>query len=134
MIVYVAGPYTRGDVAQNVARAIEAAHEVIESGHAPYVPHLSHFLHLHKQRDYETWMRIDLQLLSRCDCMIRLVGESPGADREQQCAKELRIPLVLQTERGWQYGDETYTRLLSALNHVMMDEIAKSLHNRRLTC
>lgn len=64
MLIYIAGPYTRGDVANNVRRAIEAAHLVIEAGHAPVVPHLSHFLHMHQPLPYETWMSIDLQFLS----------------------------------------------------------------------
>ncbi len=51
--VYVAGPYTGGDVAMNVRQAKEAADALIEDGYAPHVPHLYHFLHMHNPRVYE---------------------------------------------------------------------------------
>ena len=92
--VYVAGPYSIGDVAQNVRRAMEAAHVLIVAGHAPYIPHLAHFLHLHQPQDYETWMRLDLAWLSRCDALVRLPGESEGADREVAEAHRCNIPVV----------------------------------------
>lgn len=41
--VYVAGPYTNGDVAVNVRTAYEAADRLADLGFAPFVPHSTHF-------------------------------------------------------------------------------------------
>lgn len=37
--IYVAGPYTKGDVEANVARAIEAGDVVAYHGMTPFIPH-----------------------------------------------------------------------------------------------
>lgn len=86
--VYIAGPYTNGDPALNVRRAITAAEEVVAAGHVPFVPHLDHLWHLVNPHDYEYWLRLDLAWLEACDCVIRLDGDSPGADLELQAATQ----------------------------------------------
>jgi hypothetical protein len=89
--VYIAGPYTKGDVAVNVRNAVVAASELWRLGFSPYVPHLTHFWHLVDPHPYEDWLALDLQWLPACDCVLRLPGESTGADGE--CAEALRIGL-----------------------------------------
>ncbi len=91
--VYVAGPYTNGDVARNVSLAVQAGAFLLNAGFAPYVPHLSHFMHMHWQQPYETWMRLDFEWVKSCDALLRLPGESSGADREVQLATELGLPI-----------------------------------------
>jgi len=86
--------YSGGDVAVNVARAMDCADALICAGFAPVVPHLSHFLHMHHPHGYETWMEIDFALLPVCAVLIRMPGDSPGADREVLRAVELGIPVV----------------------------------------
>ena len=93
-VVYIACPYTGGDVAANVARCMEVAHLLMDAGYCPIAPLLSHFLHVHRQRPYEDWMAIDMELLRRSDAVIRLSGESPGADRETAAAALFGIPVV----------------------------------------
>ena len=83
--VYVAGPYTAPTpegVVRNVEVAIDAANRLLDAGLWPYVPHLSHYLHARKARDYEAWLGLDLAVLGRMDALLRLPGESRGADRE----------------------------------------------------
>ena len=41
--VYIAGPYTLGNVEENVRKAIFAADVILRLGHAPYLSHLTHF-------------------------------------------------------------------------------------------
>lgn len=105
-LIYIAGPYTSGDVARNVARAIEAADEIMEDGRfAVYVPHLSHFWHLHRAHEWEFWMALDQQVLMRCDGLVRLDGESVGADREESWALELGLRLYASVKSlldGWE--------------------------------
>lgn len=86
--VYVAGPYTAGDVASNVRMAIEAADAIAEAGGIPFLPHLSHFWHMHRPHDWEFWLEQDLAWLPLCDSIVRLPGESKGADLEMHKARE----------------------------------------------
>jgi hypothetical protein len=105
--VYVAGPYTGGDVAQNVARAMDVADELLSAGFAPFCPHLSHFLHLHHPHGYETWMDLDMAWLAACDVVLRLPGVSPGADREVAEAEALGIPVAyLSAAQGANAADQ----------------------------
>lgn len=94
MRIYIAGPYTGGDPAENTNKAIDAGHEAMDLGLDPFVPHLSHFSHARRERGYEDWMKLDLAFLEVCDILWRLPGESPGADREAARAYELGIPVV----------------------------------------
>jgi hypothetical protein len=90
--IYVAGPYTQGgDMALNVRRAIEAADGLARRGHVPFIPHLTHFWHMLCPHEYEFWMQQDLAWLRQCEAVLRLEGESPGADREVQAARELGL-------------------------------------------
>jgi nucleoside 2-deoxyribosyltransferase len=94
--VYVAGPYSRGDVAANVRRAYEAAATLADGGFAPFVPHHTYFWHLLFPRPYEEWLKLDLAFLACCDAVLRLPGDSPGADVEVREATTLGIPVFEQ--------------------------------------
>ena len=98
MRVYVSSPYSLGGVEANVRTAINAATELLDAGYWPYVPLLCHFWHQQRPRDYETWMALDLAWLAVCDCVLRLPGESPGADREVARAHELGLPVYGSVE------------------------------------
>lgn len=89
--VYVAGPYSGGDTGQNVHNAIVAANKLRARGFAPYVPHLNHMWHLVAPRTYEDWLDLDFQFLPCCDILLRLPGESPGADKEVELARSLSM-------------------------------------------
>lgn len=93
MIIYVAGPYTQGDVAQNVRRAIEAGNRLLDAGHAPYIPHLTHFWHLLFPHSYRTWLDLDREFLKCCHALVRLPGKSAGADTEVHLARKWQLPV-----------------------------------------
>lgn len=95
MRVYVAGPYTKGDVAQNVRDAILAADQLLQAGHAPFLPHLTHFWHLLTPHPWERWLNLDLEWLLLCHALVRLPGESVGADREVQYAMDHGLPIFI---------------------------------------
>ena len=99
MRVYIASPYTLGDVAVNVKRQIDAFNELMNKGYQPFAPLLAHFIHLVHPKSYEQWMSWDLEWLSQCDIVLRLEGESSGADREVQRAKELGIRVVYSIDQ-----------------------------------
>lgn len=91
--VYVAGPLTKPSPAHNVKKAIDAADQLLALGFMPFVPHLSHLWDTVSPKDYEDWMRWDMAWLGRCDALLRLAGESSGADREVEQARTLGIPV-----------------------------------------
>jgi hypothetical protein len=91
--IYIAGPYTKGDVALNVRRAFEAANSLANLGFAPFVPHATHFWHMLFPRPYDFWLAVDREFLQVCDALLRLPGESAGADSEEAFARELKIPI-----------------------------------------
>jgi len=100
-VIYIASPYTNGDVGQNVAVQLNAAHRLMDMGLCPIAPLLSHFLHIHQFRPYEEWLVMDFELLKRSDIVLRLPGYSNGADREVTEAKNLKIPVAI----GWKELD-----------------------------
>ena len=61
MKVYIASPYTKGDVAVNVKVQIDAYVELLDYGLTPFMPLHTHFIHMAHPRDYEVWMRIDFE-------------------------------------------------------------------------
>jgi len=93
MRVYVSAPYTNGDTVWNVRRAIDAGDKLVEMGHFPFIPHLSHFWHYVSPKSWEQWLEIDRAFIPVCDAVLRLTGESKGADIEVEEAKKLGIPI-----------------------------------------
>jgi len=92
--IYVAGPYTAGDIVVNVRNAIDAGDAIATLGGIPFVPHLSHFHHLVHARPWQFWIDQDLQWLHVCDALLRLPGDSLGADLEVAEARRLVIPVL----------------------------------------
>lgn len=95
--IYIAGPYSNAPEA-NVSRAMAAWHALADVGFVPYCPHLTHFLHLHQRRDYQEWLAHDLQWLALCNAVLRLPGDSSGADIETLYAIERAIPVFRTIE------------------------------------
>jgi hypothetical protein len=91
--VYVAGPYTNGDTAENVRNAIYAGNNLRALGFTPLIPHLTHFWHLVLPHAIDYWYAYDLEWLELCDAVLRLPGESRGADAEVKRAQELGLPV-----------------------------------------
>lgn len=92
MRVYVAGPYT-SEPGSNVHKAIKTAQRLVENGHTPFVPHLFHLWHMIVPGSYEQWIALDLEWLRTCKALVRLPGESSGADRE--VAEALRLGITV---------------------------------------
>ena len=98
-LVYISSPYSNGDKEQNVLDALLVADKVLELGHTPFVPHLSHYWDLISPKSWDVWMKIDLEMLHRCDVVLRLrEGISRGADIECQKAEEWGIPVYYKLE------------------------------------
>lgn len=96
--VYLAAAYTKGDVALNVRAALLAADRIWRAGHVVIVPHLCHFWHLVIPHPYEDWIRLAGAWLELCDVVVRLPGDSDGADGEDLRARELGIPVYYSVD------------------------------------
>jgi len=96
--VYIASPYTKGDVAINVKTQLDTVDILMNYGFAPFAPLYSHFQHMAHPRNYEDWLKVDLVWLESCDIILRLPGESSGADIEVKHALYLKKPVVYSIE------------------------------------
>jgi hypothetical protein len=98
MRIYIACPYSKGDQAVNVRRSIDAAEAVAAKGHFPFNPLFSHFWHMIHPHDYKFWINQDLEWLRECQAVLRLSGESLGADAEVELAKIYGKPVFWSVE------------------------------------
>ncbi len=113
MRVYVAGPMSWGNVPLNIQKGIEAGTQLIQAGHAPFVPHQSHLWALMIPEGtvtHEDWLEYDREWLLLCQAMIRIPGKSRGADQEERWARRHGIPIYGSVEEfldGVHRGDFT---------------------------
>lgn len=102
--IYIAGPYSNGEtqskqhVEANVMVARATARELVVAGFHPVTPHLTHYIDncpclVDAKITYERWMEHCLADLETCDCVLRLRGDSKGADRECCRAVDLEMPI-----------------------------------------
>jgi hypothetical protein len=100
MKIFISGHYTTGDVAVNVATAIKYANAILELGHHPYCPHLSHFWHLLYPHEWAKWIELDLIWLRQCDGYFRIPGSenSKGGNIEYKEAKKHGLKLFYSLE------------------------------------
>lgn len=108
-LIYISGPYSNGDVDTNVENAVLALHEVMDAGHVAFCPHLSHYAQMSRWRPYNQWIEADLKLLSKCDALVRLPGDSQGAEIEVEFAGYRGIPVY--------YGMEAWKESLVIKSH-----------------
>ena len=71
---------------------------VMRQGGIPFIPHLTHFWHLQHPRDWEEWLVYDSYWLAHCDCLVRIEGESRGADAECTLAQEMGLRIITEEE------------------------------------
>ena len=94
--IYVAGPYsdeTRQGRYRNTVKAMNVGLALMDMGHYPFIPHLTHFLDEHAtleyaEVDYEEWIDYDEEWLRQCDWFY-IIGPSPGVNQELEIAREL---------------------------------------------
>ena len=80
LTVYIAGPYTPYNATphsssrvahDNVVTAINFGVEVAKRGHFPFIPHLSHFMHIYGKEElpYQFYIDNDFNWLEKCDAI-----------------------------------------------------------------
>lgn len=109
-LVYVAGPISKGDLPENIKLAHEVGLRLLRAGFAVIVPHGSCFWGNRRLGDaflpekqpsgttHADWLDCDLEIVRRCDCLLRLPGESKGADMEEAEAKRVGIPIYYSVD------------------------------------
>jgi nucleoside 2-deoxyribosyltransferase len=92
-LVYLAGPYSHPDPVLNVRYCIGVGDDLLAEGDVvPLVPHLTLLWHFVRPRPIDDWYTYDIALLARCDAVLRLPGDSVGADAEIEFALATGIP------------------------------------------
>lgn len=113
MLILIAGPYRSGTndnqelIDQNLARLEAVALPIFRKGHVPMIgewvalPLLN--LAGSKKLGDEIWDEIQYpvahRLLHKCDAVLRIEGESKGADKDVEIAKELGIPVYYSLDK-----------------------------------
>lgn len=96
--VYLAGPITLGDRTENFRNFCRWQKWLMEQGFAVLNPGLS-MLHPDAWNiPHESWMVSCLPWLEWAECVIRLPGESRGADAEVARAESLEIPVFYASD------------------------------------
>ena len=111
--VYVAGPISKGNLNKNVQQAVDAGIILIHKGFAPFVPHLSCYMGgcvpdpMPFGTTHDDWMSVDLPWVKVSQALLRLPGESKGADMEVSCANSYGIPVFLSIDDLLDYFEIT---------------------------
>lgn len=105
-VVYIASPYTKGDVAMNTHFQCKIFDRLLSTGRVvPVAPLWSHFQHTLFPRPYKDWISYDQEMLRLYDCCLRLDAdikdrgveyfqhESSGADAEVETFIKLGKPV-----------------------------------------
>lgn len=93
--VYISGPITKGDQRENVANASRVFVALESLGFAPYCPHWSWFGQEHDnvRLSHDRWMNVDLPWVEVSEALLRMPGESTGADIEVGYAHRCGVPV-----------------------------------------
>jgi hypothetical protein len=117
--VYIAGPISKGDLLHNVNQATAAFVALAKAGLAPFCPHWSVYskpathdpLEVYPPRilcrgtvsgndemTHADWIGVDLPWVVAADAVLRLPGDSTGADMEVACAADHDVPVFYSVD------------------------------------
>lgn len=87
----------------NLAQALSAYRTLMAVGLAPFCPQLSYFAEPFIKQTHNQWLEADLLWVATADALLRLPGESLGANLEEACAREHGIPVFDTIEDVYNY-------------------------------
>jgi len=122
-VVYIASPYTKGDVAINAHFQCNVFDRLLTDGHVlPVAPLWSHFQHVLFPRPYKDWIAYDQEMLRLYDCCLRLDSqldrlnyrqcESSGADAEVAAFNRMGRPVFQKIEALYSWTADDWHRQL----------------------
>lgn len=102
LLVYVIGAYS-GNVDENIKKAESISLQLIRDGYHVVTPHKNtagYEQYEDETLTYETWIEMDLNILSRCDAVFVMNNSknSKGAQIEIEHAKKLGIKIMRESE------------------------------------
>lgn len=94
-LVYIAGPITLPDPFVNVHHAAIVNRGLLADGLVtPFMPQWSVLAAMiTPDVSYTQWLAYDLEIIDRCDALLRLDGKSSGAEVEVEHAQNRGIPV-----------------------------------------
>jgi len=101
--VYIAGPYTSGDTILNTRVAMETWLKLWAAGFIPICPHWTMFQHFLTPLPKQEWLEYDSYILAICGAVLRLPGDSEGADQEVEFATHNGIPVFFNIDAMIQF-------------------------------
>ena len=96
--VYISGPITKGNRNWNYYQACEVERKLMLAGFAPLNPMRSMALPFAWQDDmpHDLWIEVDLPWVECSNAVLRLPGESKGADIECNHARDFGVPVFYE--------------------------------------
>ncbi len=85
-VIYLATPMTKGEWVTNWDKCLIIADRLRIKGYAPYPPVVSWSWQQHTRYTPEEWLQYDFNLILVSDGVLRVNGDSAGADREMDFA------------------------------------------------
>jgi hypothetical protein len=122
--VYIAGPISKDPLMGTRAAVLEAHALEALGGFACFVPQLSILAEMIAPRSWAQWMEADRPWLAKCDALLRLPGESKGANQEIAEAGKLGIPVFYSRSDllQWAHARRLTTAGAPAGNTVLQTE------------
>lgn len=90
--VYIAGPMS-GKYLSCVREMIPVQDALHRAGLVTFAPQLSVLRELITPATWEEYLEYDLDIIAHCDGLVRLPGDSKGADREVEFARKRMMPI-----------------------------------------
>lgn len=121
-LIYISGPITKGQPSRmhNVAVATQAFHYLLKRGVYAFVPQWAALVdYCLEDCRYDEWMELDFAVIERCDVLVRLPGESKGADLEVEFATKLGIPTVFGDD--WKVACDAVIEYLRSSGHPVKE-------------
>lgn len=98
VLVGIIGPLTDGTGKVDLAhyhRALDAAEELSALEASCYIPHLNCEWHYDYAHTEDFWISQSLSVLSRCDFIFKLPGESAGTRKEEAHLRSMGLPITM---------------------------------------
>ena len=97
-IVYISGPITKGDRNHHLFQSLDAHRRLMLAGFSVINPMLNMLAPfntpgIENGLDHQVWLENDLPQMAACQAVLRLPGESLGAEMECLWATECKIPI-----------------------------------------
>lgn len=91
--IYLSGPISLGPKGHNLGQFLDVHEKLMHAGYAPLNPGLTMLLPFQADVRHAEWLASDLPWVEVSDAVLRLPGDSRGADQECAHAARCGIPI-----------------------------------------